>query len=105
MYITITPQKLGDNYTQSVADFVAYLEKENEGKSIEDQETFFNQHGDPISSKEVIYEIDANTSKLKKTEPKFYSITLNPSQYELKQIKNASEELKAYTREVMQVYA
>ena len=31
MYITITPQKLGDNYTQSAGDFVAYLEKENDG--------------------------------------------------------------------------
>lgn len=105
MYITITAQKLGDNYTASVADFVAYLEKENEGKSMEDMEPFFNQHGDHISSKEVISEIDQNTSKLKKVEPKFYSITLNPSQYELKQIQNNSEALKQYTREVMKSYA
>jgi hypothetical protein len=91
MYVTITPQKLGDNYTASVADFVAYLEKENEDKSVEDIEPFFNQHGDAISSKQVIYEIDGNTAKLKKNEPKFYSITLNPSQYELKQLQNHSE--------------
>lgn len=105
MYITITPQKLGDSYAQSVADFVAYLEKENEGKPIEDMEPFFNQHGDQISSREVIREIDGNTAKLKKTEPRFYSITLNPSQRELKHLANHSEALKQYTREVMKVYA
>ncbi|WP_111309590.1 MobB family relaxase [Confluentibacter sediminis] len=105
MYITITPQKLGDNYGQGVADFVAYLEKENEGKSMEDMEPFFNQHGDQISSKEVIRDIDNNTAKLKKTEPKFYSITLNPSQQELKHLTNHSEDLRQYTREVMKVYA
>jgi len=105
MYITITPQKLGDSYAASVADFVAYLEKENEGKALEDIEPFFDQHGDHISSKQVINEIDHNTAKLKKNEPKFYSITLNPSQYELKQLQNHSEALRQYTREVMKSYA
>jgi hypothetical protein len=105
MYITITPQKLGDNYTKSVADFVSYLEKENEGKSMDELEHFFNQYGEEILSSEVINEIDSNTSKLKKTEPKFYSITINPSQYELKRLQNHSEELKRYTREVMKDYA
>ncbi|MFK5982224.1 MAG: MobB family relaxase [Flavobacteriaceae bacterium] len=105
MYITITPQKLGDNYTKSVADFVSYLEKENEGKSIDEMEYFFNQYGEDISSNEVINEIDGNTAKLKKTEPKFYSITVNPSQYELKELQNHSEALKRYTREIMKDYA
>ncbi|MDT0651989.1 DUF5712 family protein, partial [Autumnicola edwardsiae] len=31
MYITMTPQKLGGNYSKSSAGFVSYLEKENEG--------------------------------------------------------------------------
>jgi len=105
MYITITPQKLGDNYTKSAADFVSYLEKENEGKFVDELEHFFNQYGEEILSNEVIKEIDGNTSKLKKTEPKFYSITVNPSQYELKQLQNHSEELKRYTKEVMKDYA
>ena len=105
MYITITPQKLGDNYLQSVADFVAYLEKENEGESMDGIEHFFNQYGEEFSNAEVVREIDSNTSKLKKSEPKFYSITVNPSQYELKRLQNHSEELKRYTREVMKDYA
>ena len=34
MYITITAQKVQGNYAQSAADFVDYLEKENEGKPL-----------------------------------------------------------------------
>lgn len=58
MYITITPQKLGGNYSQSSSDFVAYLEKENHGLESQDllvgqegMEHFFNQHGEEISGK------------------------------------------------------
>lgn len=105
MYITITPQKLGSNYMQSASDFVAYLEKENDGKEPEDIEHFFNQYGEHISHTEVIHNIDGNTAKLKKVEPKFYSITLNPSQFELRHLQNHSEALKTYTREVMKEYA
>ena len=46
MYITITAQKLGGQYSQSVANFVDYLEKENEGLQQEEMEHFFNQYGD-----------------------------------------------------------
>ncbi len=105
MYVTITAQKLGGNFTQSSSDFVSYLEKENDEKAVDDMEHFFNQYGEEISSKEVINGIDKNTAKLKKTEPKFYSITVNPSQYELKRLQNHSEELKKYTREIMKDYA
>lgn len=108
MYITITPQKLGDNYSQSAADFVDYLEKENlepERLGLEDKAFFFNQYNDKISAKEVVSEIDANTAKLKKVEPKFYSITVSPSKYELNRLENNSEALKQYTRELMKDYA
>lgn len=104
MYITITAQKLGDSYSQSVADFVDYLEKENQGLEQEDLERFFNQYEDPIPTKEVISEIDGNTAKLKKVEPKFYSITVSPSKYELKRLQNSSQNLKTYTRELMKDY-
>lgn len=106
MYITITPQKLGANYSPSAADFVDYLEKENQFPGIEnDHEFFFNQKEDDISPELVVKEIDANTSKLKKIEPKFYSITINPSQYELKRLQNSQDALKQYTRELMKDYA
>lgn len=104
MYITITPQKLGANYSQSSADFVGYLEKENEGLEQRDMEHFFNQYGDEISAEEVVKEIDGNTAKLKKKEPKFYSITVSPSKYELNRLQNSREDLKTYTRELMKDY-
>jgi hypothetical protein len=111
MYITITPQKLGGTYSQSSADFVGYLEKENLGLEQEDElaaavetEYFFNQYGDKFSAEEVIKDIDGNTAKLKNTEPKFYSITVSPSKYELNRLQNSSEDLKKYTRELMKDY-
>lgn len=104
MYITITPQKLGDNYSQSAADFVEYLEKENRQLEPGKEEFFFNQYGDKFSAGEVVKEIDVNTAKLKKNEPKFYSITVSPSKYELKRLQDNSEDLKRYTRELMKDY-
>ncbi len=104
MYITITPQKLGGTYSQSSADFVGYLEKENQGLEQEEMENFFNQYGDEISAEEVIKDIDGNGAKLKKTEPKLYSITVSPSKYELNRLQNNSEDLKKYTRELMKDY-
>lgn len=105
MYINITAQKLEANYSQSSADFVDYLEKENEGLEKEDMEHFFNQYGDEISANEVVKEIDGNTAKLKKKEPKFYSIMVSPSKYELRKLENSSADLKRYTRELMKDYA
>ena len=104
MYITITPQKLGGTYSQGSADFVGYLEKENEGLEQRDMEHFFNQYGDEIPAEEVVKEIDGNTAKLKKKEPKFYSITVSPSKYELRKLKNNSQDLKNYTHELMKDY-
>ena len=58
MYITITPQKLGGSYSQSVSDFVDYLEKENHSLEQEDMEGFFNQYGTEINAKDVVKEIE-----------------------------------------------
>lgn len=105
MYVTITAQKLGGDYSQSSADFAKYLEKENQGLEHGDVELFFNQYGDEIEAKDVVKEIDGNTAKLKKKEPKFYSITVSPSKYELRKLQNNSEDLKTYTRAIMNDYA
>ena len=104
MYITITPQKMGGNFSKSSADFVGYLEKENQGLEQHEMEHFFNQYGDEISAEEVVKEIDGNTAKLEKHEPRFYSITVSPSKYELRKLQNSSEDLKRYTRELMKDY-
>ena len=104
MYITITPQKMGGNCSKSSADFVGYLEKENQGLEQHEMEHFFNQYGDEISAEEVVKEIDGNTAKLEKHEPRFYSITVSPSKYELRKLQNSSQDLKRYTRELMKDY-
>ena len=104
MYITITPQKMGGNFSKSSVDFVGYLEKENQGLEQHEMEHFFNQYGDEISAEEVVEEIDGNTAKLEKHEPRFYSITVSPSKYELRKLQNSSEDLKRYTRELMKDY-
>jgi len=88
MYISITRQHMDTTFSQSSSDFVDYLEKENEGKRPELQEHFFDQYNDRLEPDRVIKEIDGNTAKLKKREPKFYSLTINPSQRELKAINN-----------------
>ena len=105
MYITITRQHMGNTFSRSSADFVAYLEKENEGKHHDLREPFFDQHNNNIDAKTVVKEIDANTDRLKKTEPKFYSITINPSQRELRAMNNDPALLRHYVREVMKDYA
>lgn len=105
MYISISPQKTGAAFSKSAGDFVSYLEKENEGKSPMEKEYFFNQYEDNIKPYEVIKGIDGNTAKLKTKEPKYYSITMSPSQYELKHIRNNPEKLKAFVREAMKEYA
>ena len=104
MYITITPQKLGGSYSKSSGDYVGYLEKENEGLEKGQMEHFFNQYEDGIPAGEVVTNIDKNTAKLEKTEPRFYSITINPSKHELKKLSNHSKDLKKYTRELMKDY-
>ncbi len=105
MYISITKQHMGDTFNSSVADFVAYLEKENEGRGPDESEPFFDQYNDRVDADTVIKEIDGNTAKLKKRDPKFYSITVNPSARELAAIGNDPEKLKAYVRELMKDYA
>lgn len=104
MYITISPQVVSGDYSQSATDFVAYLEKENQGLEQDQAEPFFSQFENDVERETVIREIDNNTAKLKKVEPKFYAITVNPSRRELEHIQNSSEQLKRYTRELMKEY-
>lgn len=106
MYISISPQKIAKPFSRSAADYVAYLEKENNDQQQKGhQEFFFNQESDSIPPSEVIREIDGNTAKLKASEPRFYAITINPSQRELQHLQNDPEKLKRYTRELMKDYA
>lgn len=88
MHITVTAQNFSKSAGQSVGKLVDYLEKENEGLDTDLHERFFDQDHDIITPQKVVKDIDGNTKKLKKTEPKFYSLTINPSKKELQIIHN-----------------
>ncbi|PCE63004.1 MobB family relaxase [Sediminicola luteus] len=105
MHINISAQKLESTYTGSVRDYVTYLEKEEKTIGPEARKGFFNLDTDGIPSERVIAEIDGNTAKLKKKDPRFYSIVVSPSQRELKHIRNDKQLLKQYTRKLMEAYA
>ncbi|WP_136468029.1 MobB family relaxase [Flagellimonas onchidii] len=105
MYIAISAQYQGGGFKGSVRNLANYLEKENEGKTPEEQEYFFNQTEDSVQLEEVVREIDGNTAKLGKDDPKFYSMVVSPTQREIKQIGNDPEKLREYTRELMKAYA
>lgn len=105
MYITISPQQLKPGSSRSVAKFVDYLEKENIERHPESREFFFNQTRENISPATVINSIDGNTAKLKTTEPRYYSISINPSSRELAHLHNDPDKIKAYTRELIKDYA
>ena len=104
MYIAITKQHSDTTYNSSVADYVNYLEKENEEKNPDLQEHFFDQYNNEVTPEKVIAEIDGNTAKLKKREPKFYSLVVSPSVKELKHINNNPALLRKYVRELMIEY-
>jgi hypothetical protein len=53
----------------------------------------------------VIRSIDNNCPKIEKGEAKFYSLVIAPRPDEMDHIKNDKAKLKAYTREVMDIYA
>jgi len=105
MYIAISTQKMGSTYTSSVGAYVDYLEKEDLGKHPDLKEKFFDQLNDKVSPEKVISEIDGNTAKLRKRDPKFYSMIVSPSQRELKAISNDPNHLRKYVRELMKDYA
>jgi len=105
MYISITRQHMGTTFSRSAKDYVNYLEKENEDKAPKLQEHFFDQYNDRVSPEMVVKEIDDNTAKLKKRDPKFYAMTISPSQKELQHIGNNPDKLRSYIREVMKDYS
>lgn len=104
MHLSITAQKLSRSYSQSSRDFVNYLEKENRSIYSDSPKFFFNQEKEVIPAEDVIQAIDGNKAKLSRSEPKFYAITICPSQKELIHIGNSRQKLKEYTREIMKNY-
>ena len=87
----------------SCSKTVSYLSHEvkEQGRDAE----FFSVEKESVSSTEVQTSIDKNAKGLRKSQEKFYSLVLSPSEQELKHIGGNTEKLKAYTRQVMENYA
>jgi len=106
MYVKIQTSDIAEGNTNSCRRLCYYLEKENIGKSIREREYFFSHSRDSVHVEQVIEHIDKNAKgHLLKTDAKFYSVVLAPSEQELEHIGNDSEKLKEYTRAAMQAYA
>lgn len=91
--------------TGSVGNLVDYLDKENQGVDELEQKQFFNKEGSHFDAETVEKEIDNNRAKLKKTDTKYYMITVNPSQRELEHIGHDEEKFKDYINDLMDKYA
>lgn len=89
----------------SCAALVNYLNKENRGFQLIDNELFFNQNRNNVTSNEVLQAIDSNHKGLRRNTPKFHSLVIAPTAQELYHIRQSSEAMKDYTRAVMEQYA
>ncbi|QJD81698.1 DUF5712 family protein [Spirosoma rhododendri] len=89
---------------QRLAD---YLEKENNQLAPNQREEFFCAQHDKVSVVDVVASIDQNGAAqgLKSGQDRFYTFTVDPSQKELAHIAGDTEQLRAYTRQVMENYA
>jgi hypothetical protein len=89
---------------QRLAD---YLEKENNQLAPHQREEFFCAQRDKVSAVDVVASIDQNGAAqgLKSAQDRFYTFTIDPSQKELAHIAGDTEQLRAYTRQVMDNYA
>ncbi len=107
MYVkVINPKTDGSkkyNNSRSCIPLVKYLSKEDQAKGV-NRELFFNHERDTFTPLEVIRIIDNNCPKIEKHEAKFYSLVIAPRTDEIKHLKNDKVKLKAYVREVMDIY-
>ncbi|MEQ9440345.1 MAG: DUF5712 family protein [Cyclobacteriaceae bacterium] len=97
-------RKVYDN-TGPVDKLVAYLQHESKDQEKGNDDIFFNQHHDNISSQEVRNTINGNTKGVRANQEKFFSIVVSPSENELAHIRNDDQALKKYVRQVMNNYA
>jgi Family of unknown function (DUF5712) len=112
--------------TQSCVDLVNYLGKENEEKELLLKTGFFSHRDNNVNEQLVIHSIDNNKKGLKEKDAKFFMLTVNPSERELKhiakiatngkpitelsQMSSPEQErynnmIKDYVREIMEEYA
>lgn len=128
MYVKIDKPKTnigGDNKGSSY-NMLTYLEKENEGKEVGEKRLFFNQEKTDLYKNELMDNLDNNHKNLGANDTKFYSLSISPSQDEIKhllrqvgikkeissieelspaELQKFEKELTEYSRGVMHLYA
>lgn len=105
MYIQVHKVESSSKNAGSSKNMMEYLEKENIGLDVINEEPFFSHESNFVSGINAQMALDNNHKGLKENDSKFYMITINPSESELKHINNDPEKLKEYTRNVMNEYA
>jgi len=112
-YVNISkPPSSSQKNSNSSANLVAYLEKENEGKELGEREYFFSHEEDIKLPDEVIQALDGNHSGLKNKDAKFFEMSISFSSKEMEHLKilgsdknTQRQHIQNYTRLVMDVYA
>ena len=74
-------------------------------EKIDKDDLFFNSLEENLSKKEVMQRLDFNVKGLRDTDHKFFSISVNPSQDELKAIGSDKAKFKSYVKTTMRNYA
>lgn len=124
MHIKIQPQKMGmqaigivkylyKQNEESTLGMVSYLDKQNSniehGQGHEKIEYFFNSLSDQIGKFEVMEALGKNHQGLRKSDPKFFMITISPSKSELEHLERRGLDkkgvLKEYVKDLMKGYA
>lgn len=103
-FVNIENSGKGNN-KGSCRALVNYLCKENQGKPLSEHEHFFSSSQDQINRLTVMNSIDSNVAKLGRSDSKFFMLTLNFSDREVRHIQNDRGKIRQYTREVMELYA
>lgn len=106
MFIRISPISVSKGVHKGLASQISYLEKENHGKPLQEQEHFFNQHQEQITAERVLEDLGSIKRRgFPEGQPYFYNIIISPSQNELIHIQNQTTLFKKYISEVMKDYA
>ena len=125
MFVKIEKSNKSTDNKGTSSAIISYLSKENEGKTPNEFEGFFNHDNDNINEVNATELIDNQNKNLGKTEAKFYTFTVNPSQKEMEHLskivgndtakstadlsvsqkKDFDILIKSYTKNVMELYA
>lgn len=77
----------------------AYLDKQNDVVRVEGREYFFNGLGSTYDSEDVTKAIDSNVRGLKKSEARYYTFSISPSQQEIRHLRRMISDTQSALRD------